>query len=84
MQGLSWFKSQKSTEYVSVGSKFRHKIPGNSSEIATVLGIEEDHMGIPHVIYSLRVEMVSRESYQDRRTLALESFRDRFGEAISA
>ena len=91
MQGIPWFKSQKLgfktqklEQQVSVGSTFRHKIPGNSIEIATVVGVDTDHMGIPHVTYNVRVEKVSRASNWDRRTLALSSFCDHFEEAISA
>jgi hypothetical protein len=91
MQGIPWFKSQnlglksqKLEQQVLVGSTFRHRIPGNSIEIATVVGVETDYMGIPHVTYNVRVEKASSASYWDQRTLALSSFCDHFEEAISA
>ena len=84
MQGLTWFKSQKVQPHVSIGSTFLHRIPGDIIEIATVVGVDKDLMGIPHVTYNVHVEKANWGSYQERRTLALESFCNHFEEAIPA
>lgn len=84
MAASSWFKVGKQERVIEVGSVFRHRMRGNAVETATVLGVEKDFMGIPHVIYDLQVEKSDRGSYRDRRTLALRTFNDYFEEAITA
>ena len=79
-----WFKVAKRETTVKVGSVFRHQLTGNARETATVLGVEKDFMGNPHVIYALRVEPFERAASRDRRTLALQSFYDYFEEAQTA
>jgi hypothetical protein len=84
MMSSRWFKIAKRERDVKIGSVFRHRLAGNATETATVLGVEEDFMGIPHVIYDLRVEKFQKAAYRDRRTLALESFSDYFEESLTA
>jgi hypothetical protein len=84
MMSNRWFKAGKRERQIAIGSVFRHQLTGNASETATVLGVEEDFMGIPHVIYDLRVEKFQKAAYRDRRTLALQSFTDYFEEALTA
>ena len=84
MTAGSLFKATKPTKDITVGSVFRHRLPGSTIETATVLGVENDFMGIPHVIYDVTVGKSGIEAYCDRRTLALQSFSDYFDEALSA
>jgi hypothetical protein len=93
MTAGSWFKAAKpSIDFgmakrsidIPVGAVYRHRLSGNAIETATVLGVEKDFMGIPHVVYELAVGKSGLPTYCDRRTLSLESFANYFEEAQTA
>jgi hypothetical protein len=71
---------------VRVGSVFRHTGPGDLIEIAKVLDIEPDSMGIPHVRFELVIERNQKRiaDLDTRRTLNLETFASRFSELVQA
>lgn len=79
-----WFKGVKQSRHVEIGNEYRHRLGCNVLEKAHVLGIEKDMMGIPHVTYDLVVERSDNGTYSERRTLALQSFKELFDEAIYA
>ncbi|MEM7168879.1 MAG: hypothetical protein AAF530_01825 [Pseudomonadota bacterium] len=63
-----------------VGEVYHHRLPGNVIETATVLEVGKDRLGIPHVIYERLVDKTEIGRIQEMRTLALESFNERFFE----
>lgn len=71
---------------VQVGSVFRHTGPGDLIEIAKVLEVGPDAMGIPHVCFELMIERNQRRiaDLDTRRTLNLETFASRFSETVQA
>ncbi len=83
MLASRWFKNSKPVEYqeVKVGAVYHHRLPGNVIETATVLEVGKDHLGIPHVIYERLVDKAEIGRIQEMRTLALESFNERFFDA---
>jgi hypothetical protein len=65
------------------GSLFRRGMGGSMSEIAEVVEVGHDRMGIPHVrfnTYLMRGSYASPNSEQ--RTLALDSFSARYKERV--
>ena len=77
-----WFKNGNRGKEIKIGSVFRHRLSGDVVETAKVLDVAEDSLGIPHVTYDLMVEKARYSSYTDRRTLGLQSFYERFEEAV--
>lgn len=80
------FGRQGGSVDVKVGSVFRHNGPGDLVELARVLEVEPDSMGIPHVRYELMVERNQRRiaDLDTRRTLNLQTFASRFCELVQA
>ncbi len=70
-------------EDVEVGSLYRRLGTGSVVEIARVLEVAPDKMGIPHVRYQLQVTRGSGMPTFERRTLALEVFQNRYRERMS-
>jgi hypothetical protein len=65
------------------GALYRRGMGGSMSEIAEVLEVGQDRMGIPHVRFNTHL-MRGSYSTQDseQRTLALDSFCQRYKERI--
>ena len=78
------FRPRNRNVDVTVGSVFRHSGPGDLVELAKVLEVEPDAMGIPHVRYELMVERNQRRitDLDTRRTLNLQTFAARFCELV--
>ena len=71
------------TNEIAEGAVFRRALAGSMSEIAEVVEIGQDRMGIPHVrfnTYLMRGSYASPNSEQ--RTLALDSFCARYKERV--
>ena len=69
---------------VEVGAAYRRYGTGAVVEIANVLVIAPDKMGIPHVRYQLQVVRGNGVPVVENRTLALEVFQNRFRERIKS
>jgi hypothetical protein len=71
------------TSEIAEGSLFRRVISGSMAEIAEVVEVGRDRMGIPHVRFNTHL---IRGSYgvlnPEQRTLALESFCARYKERV--
>lgn len=78
-----WFKSGSSPDEVKVGAEFRKVRRGNIVEIAKVLEIAPDSMGVPHVHYKVSIQSAHHECFEEQRTLGLASFAERFSKAIA-
>jgi len=79
-----WFKTGSRPQDVTVGSVFRNIRKGNIVEIAKVLDIAPDSMGVPHVHYSVSIQSSHRKCFEEQRTLGLDSFAERFGKPQTA
>ena len=65
------------------GSLFRRGMGGSMSEIAEVVEVGRDRMGIPHVRFNTHLVRGSYAAQNsEQRTLALESFCARYKERI--
>ena len=84
MLGQHWFKEHRSDPEIKAGAVYQHKSTGNVIETARVLDVTSDSLGIPHVVYLLQVEKARASVFEDRRTLGLESFSERYHETVSA
>ena len=61
------------------GTTFRRVHPHNIVEMAEILSVSNDDVGIPHVRYSVRYQHPSRGDFDVAlRMLALKSFADRY------
>ena len=69
---------------VKVGSTYRHSGPGDITETAKVITVGPDPMGIPHVVYHVLIERGQQRQTEERRTLNLQSFNERFSESVEA
>lgn len=67
---------------IEVGAAYRRLGTGSVVEIARVLEIAADKMGIPHVRFQLHVARGSALPTTENRTLALEVFQSRYRELI--
>lgn len=68
---------------IEQGALFRRSVGGSMSEIAEVVEIGRDRMGIPHVRFNVHL---IRDEYAmpdfEQRTLSLESFHARYKERV--
>jgi hypothetical protein len=78
-----WFKTGTRGDEVKVGAEFRKVRRGNIVEVAKVLEIVPDCMGVPHVHYKVSVQSAHQECFEEQRTLGLASFAERFGTAVT-
>jgi hypothetical protein len=83
MLAANWFKQPVKADSVKVGSIYKLAHEGNIIEIAKVVDVGPDALGIPHVTYDVSVERARLAKYEERRTLGLQSFAERFREAIA-
>ena len=61
------------------GNTFRRVHPHNIVEMAEILSVSNDDVGIPHVRFSVRYQHPSRGDFDvAHRMLALKSFADRY------
>lgn len=67
---------------IEVGASYRRVGAGAFVEIAHVLEVAEDKMGIPHVRFQLQVARGVGRPSVETRTLALEAFQSRFKDRI--
>ena len=68
MLGHHWFKEQKTPSAVKAGATYRHIQSRDIVEIARVLDISSDSMGIPHVTYDVQIEKSHFAMSAERRT----------------
>jgi hypothetical protein len=78
-----WFKPPLKAEAIKVGSVYKLAHEGNIVEIAKVVDVGPDALGIPHVTYDVSVERARLAKYEERRTLGLQTFAERFRDAIT-
>jgi hypothetical protein len=71
---------------VREGATYRHRGPGELTETAKVVHVGPDAMGITHVRYRVMIECARerRASFEESRTLNIETFTDHFSEAVKA
>lgn len=74
------FRRQKKPIRVEPGGVYRKAGPYNVTEVAEVVRLSDDEFGIPHVHYRVHFDHGYRDGSGEARTLALETFADRYGE----
>ena len=79
-----WFKSGVRRQEVKVGGVFRNTIRGDIIETAKVIDIVPDSLGVPHVHFTVSIRNAHKECFQERRTLGLATFSERFPGASTA
>lgn len=84
MLAAHWFRQPARTDKIKVGCVYQRAHEGNIVETAKVIDVGRDALGIPHVTYEVSVERARLAKYEERRTLGLESFAERFRESIAA
>jgi uridylate kinase len=73
----------KATYGLETGAIFRRNVGGSMTEIAEVVEVRQDRMGIPHVRFNAHLMRGSYEaSGAEQRTLSLESFFARYKERV--
>lgn len=78
LQVGQWFKSNSRKAEVKIGSVFRNVRRGNIIETAKVLDIVPDSMGVPHVHFRVSIQSAHQDCFEERRTLGLATFTERF------
>jgi hypothetical protein len=79
-----WFKAGTRRQEVKVGAVFRKILRGNIIEIAEVIDIVPDSMGVPHVHFMVSIQSAHQECFQEQRTLGLATFSERFPSTSTA
>ena len=78
------FRRHPDLQVIQLGSVYRRVRAYNIVETATVLAIENDACGIPHVRFKVSVGNSDRCSLRDElRVLALQSFAEQYSEKIA-
>lgn len=77
-----WFKQPLKSASIKIGSVYKLAHQGNIVEVAKVVDVGPDALGIPHVTYDVSVERARLAKYEERRTLGLQSFTERFRDAV--
>ena len=70
---------------IEEGATYRRGVGGSMTEIAQVVEVRRDRMGIPHVRFTTHMMRGSYEaSGKEQRTLALDSFCARYRERMQS
>jgi hypothetical protein len=78
-------KSDTAAETVREGSVFRIAREGNLVETATVLAIDDDTFGIPHVRYQVTIGRSDNYIFEEgQRVLALSCFAEHYNLALAS
>lgn len=73
------------TESVRAGSVYRVACAGNLVETATVLAVDDDSFGIPHVHYQVRIGRSDNHVFEEGpRMLALSCFAEHYNLALAS
>ena len=75
-------REQKPLREIKAGDILRHRLRSNGIETAYVVHVQRDQVGVPHVIYDCCLEVSHLAPLFERRTLALESFNERYEEQV--
>ncbi len=79
------FRRHPNLQAIQLGSIYRRVRAYNILETATVLAIENDACGIPHVRFKVNVGNSARSLLWDElRVLALQSFAEQYSEKIAS
>ena len=79
-----WFSADARQQEVKVGAVFRKNLRGNIVEIAEVIDIVPDSIGIPHVHFVVSIQGAHRQCFREPRTLGLAAFSEMFSVASTA
>ncbi len=78
------FRRHPDLQAIQLGSIYRRVLAYNILETATVLAIENDACGIPHVRFEVSLGNSDRSLlWDDSRVLALQSFAEQYSEKIA-
>ncbi len=78
------FRRHPNLQAIQLGSIYRRVLAYNILETATVLAIENDACGIPHVSFKVSVGNSTRCLLgEELRVLALQSFAEQYSEKIA-
>ena len=75
---LRMFGTDRKTNLLCTGSVFRRVRRDNAVETATVLSIDDDSCGIPHVRYQVSIGRDDNVFDEGPRVLALSSFTEQY------
>jgi hypothetical protein len=76
-------RSRTILDAVKPGESFRRREDTHLVETATVLGLREDLLGIPHVLFKIAIACSDSNRFEEgSRILALRSFLDAYPERI--
>ena len=73
-----FFARKSSAAVPETGARYVRQSAGRSVELAEILDVSQDGMGIPHVTFRSSMIRTDRHESAGRRTLALSCFRERF------
>jgi hypothetical protein len=76
-------RSRANPDEVRPGETFRRRQETQLVETATVLGLREDLLGIPHVRFKIAIECSDANCFEEAsRILAVEAFLDTYPERL--
>lgn len=78
-------RNDSDTEWVRAGSVYRIALRDNLVETATVLSVDDDSFGIPHVHYQVRIGRSDNHVFEEGpRMLALSCFAEHYNLALAS
>jgi hypothetical protein len=81
--GFLSVRSRANPDEVRPGETFRRRQHTQMVETATVVGLREDLLGIPHVQFKVAIECSDANCFEDTsRILAVEAFLDAYPEHV--
>jgi hypothetical protein len=83
--GFLSLRSRANPDEVRPGETFRRRQERPLVETATVLGVREDLLGIPHVQFKIAIECSDANCFEETsRILAMDAFLDAYPEHVFA
>jgi hypothetical protein len=81
--GFLSLRSRANPDEVRPGESFRRRQQTRLVETATVVGLREDLLGIPHVQFKVAIECSDANCFEDHsRILAVDAFLDLYPEHV--
>ena len=82
---MAWWRQRNNGETVPVGGLYRRSRDSRMTELAEVLSVGKDDLGIPHVHFRVRFHRADLSATSaDDRTLALSMFTQIYSERLPA
>ncbi len=82
---MKFFKRDPDLDVICAGSVYRRVRRDNTVETATVLGVRDDSLGIPHVRYRVSIGRTDNHIFEEGpRVLSLSGFAEHYQQRLAS